>query len=155
MENSQDHAIVYYLQYTSKLPWDYFSLARELNGLGITLLAISPMDFVKLSDARKRFVLSHCHSMESQREFLKWQKKIIAFAQNAGRIFHIHLTSFGPLNLNNTQKKSNNYFYVGLPVELDRMGKLVSMLYYKGTKEEKRNWPGGRRPRLPQGILIK
>jgi hypothetical protein len=150
MGNDVEQTYIYFLQLTARLPMGYFTMAEGLSKLGITLLAITPKEFLNIQDGKRRFVMAFCNDMASQQAFLDCKKRFLDFGLSSGNLVLMHISSFGPAESaakQSARRPGTFYHHFALPMDVLKACKQAALVYYR-EKAERQGWPGGKRPKL-------
>lgn len=152
MESSKDQFKIYFLSLEGKLPKWYPNLSLEFSKFGVSLIPIDFKDFKYILEEERCHIILSETGFYGKNLFKKSLKGFLGFSiRNTSNYFH-HISSFAMDRdkYDLKQKNKKKYYYYRMPFAPEVFAQHISSFLIE-TLEEKFNWPGGKRAKLPNG----
>lgn len=141
---------IFFIQFGPSLPDYYYRLAAHLATHEVHLVPIKAESMSEVTSAGRHLVLGVLDSMAHLQGMMDLRSTYLNFAINSGRVLLVELSSFRALPP--SQKiKNSDYIHLSLPLDLERLSTFLSKCLDLERNPVNREWPGGRRSRLPSG----
>ena len=141
---------IFFLKFTSELPFEFFQFSDKLSDYGIKLVPIRPQELSSMMSAKHVFVLGLNNSIRTNQLFQLYRKNFLDYAILSKRVDLYDVTTFSRLNseLALRAQRNQNYIHIPLPDTIDEIVNKVLVAYMKKNSDVQK-WPGGRRAKLP------
>ena len=141
---------IFYLKSSEALTNVFFQMSELFGKLNIVLLPVSIEELQKI-DRHKRHQIIVCRNdLLSATTFLEVKKLYLDFAMSRGHVAVYDLSSFSEIENAGKYQAKKSYFYFPLPINLQQVVMNVAIDYFN-TKNQREEWPGGRRSKIPSG----
>lgn len=146
---------IFYLTLDDALPREYYHFSHYLKELGFILIPVK-MDQIQslISLSEQDQVIILC-SVNSSLEFKNYNLKVRKYLKHilkSKRLTFMHLSCFDKVNDQKLYHASKNYFFIRFPVNAKKLSEKIAR-FYDIKKEQRAMWPGGKRSRVPAGVV--
>ncbi|MBP9682057.1 MAG: hypothetical protein KBD76_11680 [Bacteriovorax sp.] len=139
---------IFYLQTRNELEEHFYVLADIFSKLNIKLLPISPNDLQEIDRSNKHHVIVVRNDLASGMSFNQVRKSFLDLAMLSGRISLFDVSSFSEVENGAKFQTKKTYRYFQLPQNLKQVAMEVAVDYFN-EKNTLKEWPGGKRAKLP------
>jgi hypothetical protein len=144
---------IFYITKNEGLPKFYYSLASQLSKKNLMLIPVTLDQFIMIvrNHAHAHVVMGTVSIPEKQWFEKSIRHRFLRMIKNR-RITFYHLSSFNSLELNSELGRNDEYYYLQLPLKIDKFVDLLEEQYFKKSSSMQK-WIWGKRAKLPSSEM--
>lgn len=139
---------LFFLQLGASLPEFYFQLGKILKVWGIQLIPLKTSDYKRLVNVERSDIICFVPDIGSYRNLLKFKRQFLSYYLNLKQVRLYEVSSFRLSETDQRHTRTGHYQHFAMPIAVESLAHKIiddSNESYQKSKE----WPGGRRSRLP------
>ena len=148
MEKTNTINFIFYLQTKTELDNTFLNLSDILSKLSISLLPIRVEELNSLDKTHKNHLVILRNDLNSGFLFNDLRKKFLDMAMLSGRIAIYDISSFSEIENQQKLEGKDVYRFIPLPADMKNVAMKIAVDYFK-EKNNRDEWPGGKRAKLP------